>query len=106
LIDMGLSQKQAVAILYSISGILGLAAVIITTSGEIKALILILGFCLCAFLWAFVYGKLHKSEITPETAIKGIAAAGSEISTEFMDIPANKKTLKANESLEGKNNAD
>ena len=59
LIDMGLSQKQAVAVLYSISAILGLAAVLITTSGEIKALILILGFCFCAFLWAFVYGKLH-----------------------------------------------
>jgi UDP-GlcNAc:undecaprenyl-phosphate GlcNAc-1-phosphate transferase len=60
LIDMGLNQKQAVAVLYSISGILGLAAVVITTSGEIKALILILGFCLCAFLWAFVYGKLRQ----------------------------------------------
>ena len=59
LIDMGLNQKQAVAVLYSISGILGLAAVLITTSGEIKALILILGFCFCAVLWAFVYGKLH-----------------------------------------------
>ena len=59
LIDMGLNQKQAVAVLYSISAILGLAAVVITTSGEIKALILILGFCLCAVLWAFVYGKLH-----------------------------------------------
>ncbi|MBP8639917.1 MAG: undecaprenyl/decaprenyl-phosphate alpha-N-acetylglucosaminyl 1-phosphate transferase [Oscillospiraceae bacterium] len=59
LIDMGLSQKQAVAVLYSISGILGLAAVLITTSGEIKALIVIIGFCLCAMLWAFVYGKFH-----------------------------------------------
>ncbi len=61
LIDMGLSQKQAVAVLYSISAILGLAAVVITTSGEIKALILILGFCLCALLWAFVYGEMHKA---------------------------------------------
>ena len=59
LIDMGLSQKQAVAVLYSISAILGLSAVVITTSGELKALILILGFCLCAVLWAYVYGKLH-----------------------------------------------
>jgi UDP-GlcNAc:undecaprenyl-phosphate GlcNAc-1-phosphate transferase len=60
LIDMGLSQKQAVAVLYAISAILGLAAVLITTSGEIKALILILGLCVCALLWAFVYGKLHR----------------------------------------------
>lgn len=59
LIDMGLSQKQAVAVLYTISAILGVAAVVITTSGEIKALILILGFCICALVWAAVYGKLH-----------------------------------------------
>ena len=70
LIDMGLSQKQAVAVLYSISAILGLAAVVITTSGEIKALILILGFCLCAFLWAFVYGKLHRNKEEAFTEIK------------------------------------
>ncbi len=63
LIDMGLSQKQAVAVLYTISAILGLAAVVITTSGELKALILILGFCLCAFVWAAVYGKLHHLNI-------------------------------------------
>jgi UDP-GlcNAc:undecaprenyl-phosphate GlcNAc-1-phosphate transferase len=62
LIDMGLSQKQAVAILYSISAILGLAAVIMTTSGELRALILILGFCLCAFLWVFIYKSVRKVE--------------------------------------------
>ncbi len=48
LIDMGLSQKQAVAVLYLISAILGLAAVVITTSGEIKAIILLLAFCVAA----------------------------------------------------------
>ena len=62
---MGLNQKQAVAILYSISAVLGLAAVLITTSGELKALIFILGFFLCAFLWAFVYGKLQKTALNP-----------------------------------------
>jgi len=41
LIDMGFSQKQAVAIAYAISGILGLSAVVIATSGEIRAIILI-----------------------------------------------------------------
>ena len=34
LIDMGLNQKQAVATLYVISAILGLSAVVLTTSGE------------------------------------------------------------------------
>ena len=41
LIDMGFSQKQAVAISYMLAAILGLAAVLLTTSGELKALILI-----------------------------------------------------------------
>lgn len=62
LIDMGLSQKQAVAILYLISGILGLTAVVLTTSGELRALIVILAFCLCAFLWLFIYRGIQRAE--------------------------------------------
>ena len=46
LLDMGLSQKQAVAILYAISAVLGLSAVVITTSGEIRALIVIISIVL------------------------------------------------------------
>lgn len=42
LIDMGFSQKQAVSILYVISAILGLSAVILTTSGEIKTIVFLL----------------------------------------------------------------
>ena len=80
LIDMGLSQKQAVAVLYTISAILGLAAVVITTSGELKALILILGFCLCAFVWAAVYGKLHHLNIG--AAISGEASTLEETEQE------------------------
>lgn len=41
LIDMGFSQKQAVAITYMLTAILGLAAVLLTSSGSGKALILI-----------------------------------------------------------------
>ena len=41
LIDMGFNQKQAVAISYMLTAILGLAAVLLTSSGEFKALILI-----------------------------------------------------------------
>lgn len=39
LIDMGLNQKQAVAALYVISSILGLSAVVLTSSGAIKAML-------------------------------------------------------------------
>ena len=45
LIDMGLNQKQAVATLYVISTILGLSAVVLTTSGEIKAMLLMMALC-------------------------------------------------------------
>ena len=38
LIDMGFSQKQAVATLYVISAILGLSAVVLTTIGVVKAI--------------------------------------------------------------------
>ena len=41
LIDMGFSQKQAVAIAYLLSALLGLAAVVLTDSGEVQALIFI-----------------------------------------------------------------
>jgi UDP-GlcNAc:undecaprenyl-phosphate GlcNAc-1-phosphate transferase len=39
---MGFSQKQAVAILYSVSAVLGLSAVVLTTSGELRVVILLL----------------------------------------------------------------
>ena len=41
LIDMGFDQKQSVAILYALSLVLGLAAVLLTTSGEAKIIILV-----------------------------------------------------------------
>lgn len=41
LIDMGFNQKQTVAIAYMLTAILGLAAVLLTSSGEFRALILI-----------------------------------------------------------------
>lgn len=41
LIDMGFSQKQAVSITYMLTALLGLTAVLLTNSGEARALILI-----------------------------------------------------------------
>ncbi len=48
LIDMGLNQKQAVATLYVISAILGMSAVVLTTSGELKAMMFFVALCLVA----------------------------------------------------------
>ena len=41
LIDMGFSQKQSVFILYIISGILGLSAIILAESGSLRAMLLL-----------------------------------------------------------------
>ncbi len=40
LIDMGLGQKQSVAILYIVSGIMGLLAIVLTASGDMRYIIL------------------------------------------------------------------
>jgi UDP-GlcNAc:undecaprenyl-phosphate GlcNAc-1-phosphate transferase len=55
LIDMGFNQKQAVAIAYAISGILGLCAVVIATSGEIKAIILLAAIFIAGVIGIFVF---------------------------------------------------
>lgn len=67
LIDMGFSQKQAVGALYVISAILGLSAVVLTTSGPIKAILLLLALCVAAFFAAriFLYSDKKKEEETP-----------------------------------------
>lgn len=54
LIDMGFNQKQAVAILYVISAILGLSAVVLTTSGALKAMVLLCALCLAGLIAARV----------------------------------------------------
>ena len=54
LIDMGLNQKQAVAALYVVSSILGLSAVVLTTSGAVKAMLLLLALAITAYLTARV----------------------------------------------------
>ena len=53
LLNLGLSQKHAVAILYSISAVLGLSAVVITTSGELKMLILVVAVTLACIIGVF-----------------------------------------------------
>jgi len=60
LIDMGLSQKQAVAIAYAISGILGLCAVVIATNGEIRAIILLAAFIIAGVIAVFVVRSLGR----------------------------------------------
>ena len=64
---MGLNQKQAVATLYVISAILGLSAVVLTTSGEGRAMLLFLVLCIVAEVAArVVFPKEVKEELHEE----------------------------------------
>ncbi len=56
LIDMGFSQKQAVAILYCISALLGLAAVVLTGNGVVRAMLLLIAAMIVAFFAAKFLG--------------------------------------------------
>ena len=62
LIDMGLNQKQAVAILYCVSAVFGLSAVVLATSGGMKALLLVLAFLATGLLAGFVLRSGRRPE--------------------------------------------
>ena len=67
LIDMGFNQKQAVAILYAIIATVGLTAVLLTSSGEVKAIVLLLAVLAAILVGAcIIYGAEHWSKHAPE----------------------------------------
>ena len=70
LIDMGFNQKQTVAILYIISTVLGLLAVVLTTSGEYRAIVMVLVVLITCVVCGFIYlsaerrkMKLHEQKL-------------------------------------------
>ena len=87
LIDMGLNQKQAVATLYIVSGVLGLSAVLLTTSGGAKAALFILALIICAAvairsIWPHHPGS-HNGQ---QGACAGEAAKGGETTPAHRDV--------------------
>jgi len=60
LLDLGLSQKQAVAVLYAVSAILGLAAVVLTASGIVRYLLIVAAFAVAVTVWLFVFPRQKK----------------------------------------------
>ena len=67
LIDMGLNQKQAVATLYVISAMLGLSAVVLTTGGEQRAMLLFAALCIVGAVAArVVFPKELREELHEE----------------------------------------
>ena len=67
LIDMGFSQKQAVGVLYVISAILGLSAVVLTAGGAERAMIFLLAMAAAALIaWrVFLPGPGHDKPPEP-----------------------------------------
>lgn len=61
LLDMGLNQKQAVAVLYAVSAILGLTAVVLTSSGILRIVLALVAFAIAVCVWLFVFR--HNSSI-------------------------------------------
>lgn len=57
LIDMGFSQKQTVFILYAISGVLGITAVLLAESGVLRALLLVI----CVLILILIGSLLGKN---------------------------------------------
>ena len=72
LIDMGLNQKQAVAVLYIISAILGLSAVVLTTSGPVKAMLLLMALCFAGAIAGRIFlGNNNRREREKESREPG-----------------------------------
>ena len=70
LIDMGFSQKQAVATLYVISAILGLSAVVLTTIGVLRAMLFLMALCITGAVAAGIFIS-HNGPRDPEQVRRG-----------------------------------
>ena len=66
LIDMGLSQKQAVAILYSITALLGLCAVVIVSTGKLRIFLLAVAIVAAIAVGWFIRRTLKGHEYHPK----------------------------------------
>ena len=71
LLALGMTQKQVVWLLYGVSIILGLAAVVMATRGVTRLWLLLAALIVAAAVWLYVFGRRgrtkKKEEVTPET---------------------------------------
>ena len=68
LIDMGLSQKQAVAILYSLSAILGLCAVVLATDGALRTWLIVVAVVAAIVIGLYITRTLKGHKYHPPVA--------------------------------------
>jgi len=67
LIDMGLSQRQSVVIMYLLSGVLGLCAIVLADKGVLSAIILVISVSIFVIGGAKYMSELNKEENLDET---------------------------------------
>ena len=74
LIDMGLSQKQAVAILYSLSAILGLCAVVLATTGTVRTILIVVAALAAVAIGLFISRTLKGHHYRPpvDPSLEGV----------------------------------
>ncbi len=106
LIDMGFNQKQAVAIMYTMSGILGLTAVVLTASGEIRAMFLLLAFLLVGFVAWRLIGFGRKTAPPDETADSAEPSAQDEPDGEPSDRASEAETSDGASAKEDKGDSE
>jgi UDP-GlcNAc:undecaprenyl-phosphate GlcNAc-1-phosphate transferase len=70
LIDHGLSQKQAVAVLYSLSAMMGLTAVVICTTGKLRLLLLLVDLAIAIAVGIFVFETIEHPASEPASETK------------------------------------
>lgn len=58
LVDMGLSQKQAVAVMYAISALLGLCAVVVVSTGTVRIFLLVFSIVVAYVLSKYIHDTL------------------------------------------------
>ena len=79
LIDMGMSQKQAVAVLYAVSAVLGLIAVLIAGPGTgIRIVCIVIAFSISLTVWIFVFR--NKPQLHIEHREAPLSAPGKNVS--------------------------
>ena len=78
LLDMGLNQKQAVAVLYAISAILGLAAVLLTSKGIIRTVLGIVAFIIAVCVWIVIFKNNENIHVHHETPTEEAGEENSE----------------------------
>lgn len=84
LIDLGLSQKQVVFILYAVSAVLGITAVTLAESGALRAMLLLLGMLIVFFVGSFIsskVGKRHAARLQEDPNQQEEDGAAEEVSS-------------------------